>query len=253
LKKLLKFVCFSLLSENLVVFLVNMESDLGQVELFCEIFRNNKKISLEKNIEIIENMLNIIKTNGRQCKYLDFFEIIQHVNNEEYLLVNQKNVLNLFFDPKNKQQVLYMKELISFEHKVNHMNPHYKDEPYAYHAKLIDVLSITAVGKEGLYTNECKLRSQLNLKYALDILVLEDNLTVKKSNAPVQKVNRLGNIVGNKKIVTIDDRAGVTLLKIPLLKYIYFIFLESEKISDEFNKYITGEFFFRNMKFLFTY
>lgn len=87
-----------------------MESDLGQVELFCEIFRNNKKICLEKNVEIIESMINIIKVNGRQARYLDFFEIIQQINYEEYLLVNQKNVLNLFFDPKNKQHLLYMKE-----------------------------------------------------------------------------------------------------------------------------------------------
>lgn len=99
-----------MLSENLVVFLMNMESDLGQVELFCEIFRNNKRISLERSSEIIENLINMIKVNGRQARYLDFFELIQHVNNEEYLLVNQKNVLNLFFDPKNKQNILYMKE-----------------------------------------------------------------------------------------------------------------------------------------------
>lgn len=28
-------------------------------------------------------------------------------------------------------------------------------------------------------------------------------------------------------------------MKVPLLNYIYYTFLESEKISDEFNKYIT--------------
>ena len=71
---------------------------------------------------------------------------------------------------------------------------------------------------------------------------MEDNLT-KKSESPPVKVNKLGNILGGggtKKAVRMDDKSGITLLKIPLLKFIYFIFLESEKISDEFNKYITG-------------
>lgn len=129
----------------------------------------------------------------------------------------------------------------SFEESHNHSNANYKDEPYKYHAKLIDVLSITAVGKEGLYTNERRLRSQISLKYALEILALEDNLT-KKVESNQAKVNKLGNIMGagTKKAVRMDDKSGITLLKIPLLKFIYFIFLESEKISDEFNKYITG-------------
>lgn len=100
------------------------------------------------------------------------------------------------------------------------------------------MLSITAVGKEGLYTNERRLRGQINLKYALDFLILEDNLTTKKNQAPPTKLNKLGNLA---KKVRMDDKAGITLLKIPLLKFVYFIFLESEKISEEFNKYISGK------------
>ena len=64
---------------------------------------------MEKNGDIIEYMLKMIKLNGRQSKYLEFLEIIQNVNGE-YLLVNQKIVLNLLFDQKYKQHILYMKE-----------------------------------------------------------------------------------------------------------------------------------------------
>lgn len=99
------------MSEYLVVLLVHMESNIGQVELFCEIFRNNKKICLEKHSEITDDFLNLIKTNGRQAKFLEFFMIIQKVNNE-YILSNQKNVLNLLFDPKVKNHVLYMKDAV---------------------------------------------------------------------------------------------------------------------------------------------
>jgi len=35
------------------------------------------------------------------------------------------------------------------------------------------------------------------------------------------------------------DNEKVKHLKVPLLNYIYYTFLESEKISDEFNKYLS--------------
>lgn len=133
---------------------------------------------------------------------------------------------------------MFFSKFSSFDEKLNGLNPNYKDEAYLYHAKLIDVLAMTAVGKEGLYTNEIKLRSQINLKYALDILILDDNLTVKKNT---KQPIKLGNLLGKeKKVVKTENTEGLTHLKIPLLKFIYFIFLESEKISDEFNKYING-------------
>jgi len=65
---------------------------------------------MEKNSEILAQMIDLIRTNGRQHRYLDFLEIIQCGNTDEYLLVNQKNVLNILFDTKNKTTMLYMKE-----------------------------------------------------------------------------------------------------------------------------------------------
>jgi hypothetical protein len=65
------------------------------------------------------------------------------------------------------------------------------DEPYQYHAKLIEVkkkikikyqlnnknilklLATTAVGKEGTFMNESKLRNQFNLRYVIELLMLE--------------------------------------------------------------------------------
>lgn len=78
----------------------------------------------------------------------------------------------------------------------------------------------------------------------MDILIIDDEFTSKANLSPQMKVNKLGNIIGNnKKTVNFGNNAGITLMKIPLLKFIYFIFLESEKISDEFNKYINGKLF----------
>lgn len=38
----------------------------------------------------------------------------------------------------------------------------------------------------------------------------------------------------NEELNEID---GISLLKIPVLKFIYYCFLESEKISDDFKRY----------------
>ena len=73
--------------------------------------------------------------------------------------------------------------------------------------------------------------------------MIEDSLTTKKTEGMANKLFNM-NTGGAKKTVRIDDKAEITLMKIPLLRFIYFIFLESEKISDEFNKYITGKPFF---------
>lgn len=97
------------LSEHLVVFLTNIHEEIGQVELICEIFRNNKKLCLERHGEICDDFLRLIKSNGRQAKFLEFFRIIQVVN-DEVIVANQKVVLNLLFDPKFKHSVLYLKE-----------------------------------------------------------------------------------------------------------------------------------------------
>ena len=106
---LMKYLFGRCLSEHLVVFLTNIHEEIGQVELISEIFRNNKKLCLERHGEVCDDILRLIKTNGRQAKFLELFRIIQVVN-DEVLVANQKVVLNLLFDPKFKHSVLYLKE-----------------------------------------------------------------------------------------------------------------------------------------------
>ena len=54
----------------------NMQTNLGQVELICEIFRNNYKICLERASEVLDDFKRLILTNGRQRKFLEIFEIV---------------------------------------------------------------------------------------------------------------------------------------------------------------------------------
>lgn len=62
---------------------------------------------MEKHSEITDDFLNLIKSNGRQAKFLEFFKIMQLVN-DEILIINQKVVLNLLFDPQFKHNALYL-------------------------------------------------------------------------------------------------------------------------------------------------
>jgi hypothetical protein len=101
------------------------------------------------------------------------------------------------------------------------MSSNYKDIPFAYHVKLLQVLYTTAIGKEGMYLNEMKLRTVMNLKEILDILIMKDKMTEG----------------GEADFKDNDDLEDYTNLKTPLLKFVYFTFFESEKISDDFDKY----------------
>ena len=71
------------------------------MELFCELFRNNKKICLERCNEVIDDFAKLIQHNGRQAKYLEFYMVVHKVRNE-FIESNQKSVLNLFIDPRFK-------------------------------------------------------------------------------------------------------------------------------------------------------
>jgi hypothetical protein len=51
-----------------------------------------------------------------------------------------------------------------------------KDEPYLYHAKAIEVLGMTTIGKEGMYLSEVKLRQEITLKYVFELLRNPDTI-----------------------------------------------------------------------------
>lgn len=55
------------------------------------------------------------------------------------------------------------------------MQSNYKDEPYVYHAKIIDILATCTIGKEGLYLSESKLRQVFSLKYLFELLGAPDS------------------------------------------------------------------------------
>ena len=103
-----------LISRYLKIFLYNISIRLGQIQLICEIFRDNLTLCTTKNSEVIKYLVRLITSKGRNIEYLEFFFIIQQVKNE-LIYVNQKLILDTFLDPINKTTLMYMKDSERFE------------------------------------------------------------------------------------------------------------------------------------------
>ena len=103
-----------LISNYLKIFMYNISLGFGQIELICEIFRDNLILCTTKHNEVIKNIVKLINTKGRNTEYLDFFYIIQQVKNE-LIYMNQKLILDTFLDPNNKIILMYMKDSEIFE------------------------------------------------------------------------------------------------------------------------------------------
>lgn len=67
-----------------------------------------------------------------------------------------------------------IKHEFDFEALVKPENPKYSDEPFNYHAKLLEILYNCTIGKEGLLNNETRLRGIIQLRYVFEMLSAED-------------------------------------------------------------------------------
>ena len=67
--------------------------------------------------------------------------------------------------------------MFDFRKKKNNENEFYKDEPYLYHSKLIELLAICTTGKDGMLQGETKLKQLIVSKYIFEILLQPDTFT----------------------------------------------------------------------------
>ena len=103
--------------------------------------------------------------------------------------------------------------------------------------------------------SEQKLRQNISLKYVFELLSAHDafssqkenegnnkNMNPNASNISINSSISLNSsaqqLILENKLSLIVNSKEITCMKVPLLQFIYYTFLESEKISDEFNKYI---------------
>ena len=128
------------------IFTINLRIQIGQIELLCEIFRDNVELCELINENFLKKFIDLIQTEGRQADFLNFFEVVTVVMGSG-IPNNQRMVLKLLTDSEVKSQVCYMKNnrfYFDSEDKDSSklaQNSLYKDQPFAYHARLISVLT----------------------------------------------------------------------------------------------------------------
>lgn len=204
------------LYEYLNQFFSHMDLDLGQIDLVCEIFRNNQTLCENIKTKIINEFIGLIKKIGRREKFLTFFEIIQTVNNS-YVFETQAKVINALLggnvhsakDFEQLKHLLYVKqndnELV-FDFEIKPLNEYfnqnkqsnayktqfgeclYGDKPYKYHAKLLKVLALTSQGIQGFNLSNARLRKLLSLPFIFINLATRDGIT-SNNNESKQKIS----------------------------------------------------------------
>lgn len=193
---------------------------IGHIKMITELFKDNEELCNHHVEEVIDAAVAIIEEDGRKTEYLDFFKIIQSVKGE-LIYNNQRLVLDIFLDSEFKAKSLYLdmsdqNPVKKFEFREKLMK---NDEPFYYHAELLNLLSMTAAGKEGLVLNEIRLRSAIDFTYLISLLLEPDEFT--KST------------VGAEETDFETPPKEFEILKIPIVSYIYYVYVESEKYSDE--------------------
>jgi len=70
-----------------------------------------------------------------------------------------------------------------------------------------------------MYFNESKLRGLFNFPYFLKLLSQDDNFTLTESDEEDENYSVLSEL----------DIGGVSSLKLPIIRFLYFVYFESEK------------------------
>ena len=146
---------------------------LGQIPLICEIYKNNWKLIDTVSESMIKTFENLILKYGRQKEFLRFLEVIQSTNGRPNTVM-QRLVLSLFINEKVNNYMMYMddNEVPEFIYcAAVSNNPFYRDEPFDYHAALLNVLSKCGLGVTGMMLNELKCQHIISLKNIFKILL----------------------------------------------------------------------------------
>ncbi|EGR27735.1 MIR domain protein [Ichthyophthirius multifiliis] len=193
------------------VIISHLQFDLGQIELLCEIYKDNGDLVQNLDIEMVEIMLSLIEHEGRQVRFLDFLITIQKVKSK-MIFENQLLVLNSFLPmdglsekefkltytdgvKNNSNLQLYFDDVGKLENQnliqklsQNSFNDTYIDEPFKYHAQLLKCLLFATlqanienedpvfvqIDADQFNISVAKLKKSFTFNYCLDILLKED-------------------------------------------------------------------------------
>lgn len=167
-----------LIYKHLDLLMANLQHNLGQIDLICEIFKDNMALCQEVDENLLKVFADLIVYEGRQARFLKFFETVIIVNNQP-LASLQLKILSLLTSSPNSQILLFLDDnreftftsgLVSFEE--------FADEPYVYHAKLIDLLSKCAVVNANFQLAKSKCQKVIPVSMLLKLLRKQYEYTV---------------------------------------------------------------------------
>lgn len=152
-------------------FKFDLHLDLGQVEVICEVFKNNYELCSSADTIFFSIFKECIIAYGRKARFLQFFETIQIVNNEALFDVQLK-VLNCLLDRDYYRKLCYCEGILEVDFVFKEEME--GDEPIKYHAQLFKVLSLSTVGIVEVEINESKCKKIIPIKKLFELLELAD-------------------------------------------------------------------------------
>jgi hypothetical protein len=193
------------LQKHLNIFSTFLKIPVGQIELICEIFRDNRMLCSSIKDDFIRQFIDLIINEGRQLRFLKVYEVIQNPCEVPIPEIQRLVLLNLL-NPNNANYVCYMnKDCTEFVFDTLEnpplFSPHYRDEPILYHSLLIKILKLCGQGASGVYLTEAKCQKILSIRHIFELLTKDD--------------------------------IRFSLLHIPLLGFFYHIYLDSEQKVEE--------------------
>ncbi|KRX06791.1 MIR motif [Pseudocohnilembus persalinus] len=261
-----------ILYNHISYFLDEISQDFGQFELLGAIFYNNKYLCENISERLIKTIINSIKEQGRQERFLQIFQIImkkQDTNSEQNYIVDNQILVFKYFIPsfndreeiKQSKNLLYSyidkgkktiqftfeneNDVIDIENKTSYnenQNNAYlqstpQDYPFYYHAALLDIYITGVKGDEGLNLNSQKVKQILPLNYLIDdILCAQDSL-----NDPLLSQDhfekRMSFMSQNSDIFSnkkkiIKKDDGFSILKPVVVDFIKHLYFPQDKLID---------------------
>ncbi len=213
-----------ILSEYCDILLEYAHLDVGQIDLLCAIYSENRFLCETVPDAFLQKFIALIETEGRQACFLRFFQVIQKVE-ERYIPENQIRVLRSLINTTSDNQdklamTLYgywdgnnfgfnFEDLLSLdkdENLITKLAQHsfkdtYRDQPFIYHAKLLSILTCTIQGTESFNVSKAKLRGLFSFGYLLELIANPDSMVDKDAlNVIVEEEEEKGPNISAKNL-----------------------------------------------------
>ena len=187
------------LFDHMHLFTSCLALDLQQIPLICAIYEDNEELCDKVTDDTLQPFVLAIMQEGRQARFLDIFSVIQVASNHANAF-NQALVLKILLGPSHVS-LLYQDPSDHQEFLFTKEKP--LDEPYTYQAKALSVLARCGWGSEQVYLNEVKLQKFLDMP-------------------------RLFALLYRSQILP-----EWLPLRLPLLEFLFHIYLETQKWAEE--------------------